>query len=97
MARINLLPWREQRRQELKKEFFIMIALALVLGIAAAAGGFADLLITRRARLGSALQFPMVATLSASADNWSRFAAAVLSLLTAVSGIAAWLLSGIKS
>jgi len=72
-------------------------ALALILGIAAAAGGFVDLLVERRARLGSALQFPMVATLSASADNWSRFAAAILSLLTAVSGIAAWLLSGIKS
>ena len=23
MAKINLLPWREERRQELKKEFFI--------------------------------------------------------------------------
>jgi type IV pilus assembly protein PilN len=33
MAQINLLPWREERRQELKKEF--LAAVALVLAMAA--------------------------------------------------------------
>lgn len=28
MANINLLPWREERREELKKEFFTMLGLA---------------------------------------------------------------------
>lgn len=32
MAQINLLPWREERRQELKKEFLITSALVLMLG-----------------------------------------------------------------
>lgn len=32
MAQINLLPWREERRQELKKEFLTILALVLVLG-----------------------------------------------------------------
>lgn len=32
MAQINLLPWREERRQELKKEFLVTSALVLVLG-----------------------------------------------------------------
>lgn len=32
MAQINLLPWREQRRQELKKEFLATVALVLALG-----------------------------------------------------------------
>jgi type IV pilus assembly protein PilN len=32
MAQINLLPWREQRRQELKKEFLATIALVLAIG-----------------------------------------------------------------
>jgi type IV pilus assembly protein PilN len=33
MANINLLPWREERREELKKEFFVI--LAMVVAIAA--------------------------------------------------------------
>jgi type IV pilus assembly protein PilN len=33
MAQINLLPWREERRQELKKEFLASVALVLALGI----------------------------------------------------------------
>lgn len=32
MAQINLLPWREERRSELKKEFLITVALVLALG-----------------------------------------------------------------
>ncbi len=32
MAQINLLPWREERRQELKKEFLITLALVALLG-----------------------------------------------------------------
>jgi len=32
MAQINLLPWREERRQNLKKEFLISVALVLLLG-----------------------------------------------------------------
>jgi type IV pilus assembly protein PilN len=32
MAQINLLPWREERRQQLKKDFLITIALVLALG-----------------------------------------------------------------
>jgi type IV pilus assembly protein PilN len=32
MAQINLLPWREERRQELKKEFLATVALVLALG-----------------------------------------------------------------
>lgn len=32
MAQINLLPWREARRQELKKDFLITSALVLALG-----------------------------------------------------------------
>lgn len=32
MAQINLLPWREERRQELKKEFLVTVALVLALG-----------------------------------------------------------------
>lgn len=33
MAQINLLPWRDERRQELKKEFLIIIAVVAALGI----------------------------------------------------------------
>jgi len=33
MAQINLLPWREERRQELKKEFLITVGLVLALGV----------------------------------------------------------------
>lgn len=33
MAQINLLPWREERRQELKKEFLITLALVFTLGV----------------------------------------------------------------
>lgn len=32
MAQINLLPWREERRQELKREFIVILALVAVLG-----------------------------------------------------------------
>jgi len=32
MAQINLLPWREAKRQELKKEFLVTVALVLALG-----------------------------------------------------------------
>ncbi len=32
MAQINLLPWREAKRQDLKKEFMVTMALALALG-----------------------------------------------------------------
>jgi len=32
MAQINLLPWREERRQTLKKEFLASVALVLVFG-----------------------------------------------------------------
>lgn len=32
MAQINLLPWREERRQRLKKEFLTSIALVLAIG-----------------------------------------------------------------
>jgi type IV pilus assembly protein PilN len=30
MATINLLPWREQRREELKKEFFVVLGMVVV-------------------------------------------------------------------
>jgi type IV pilus assembly protein PilN len=33
MAKINLLPWREERRQELKKEFLVVLGGAAVLGL----------------------------------------------------------------
>ncbi len=32
MAQINLLPWREERRQELKRQFLIILALVALLG-----------------------------------------------------------------
>ena len=32
MAQINLLPWREERRQEQKKEFLVTLALVAILG-----------------------------------------------------------------
>lgn len=35
MAQINLLPWREERRQEQKKEFLASIALVIALGVGA--------------------------------------------------------------
>ena len=31
MAQINLLPWREERRQQLKKDFFVSVALVVAL------------------------------------------------------------------
>lgn len=34
MAQINLLPWRDERRQELKKEFLGVIAFVLALAVA---------------------------------------------------------------
>ena len=33
MAQINLLPWREERRQERKKEFLVTVALVLAFGV----------------------------------------------------------------
>ena len=33
MAKINLLPWREERRQELKKEFLVILAGSVVLAL----------------------------------------------------------------
>ncbi len=33
MAQINLLPWREERRQQLKKDFIVRILLVLALGV----------------------------------------------------------------
>ena len=33
MAQINLLPWREERRQELKKDFLITTGLVVALGV----------------------------------------------------------------
>lgn len=33
MAQINLLPWREERRQDLKKDFLTSIALVVALGV----------------------------------------------------------------
>lgn len=34
MAQINLLPWRDERRQELKKEFLTILAMVFAVGIA---------------------------------------------------------------
>jgi type IV pilus assembly protein PilN len=33
MANINLLPWREERRQELKKEFLVVLAASVVFAL----------------------------------------------------------------
>ncbi len=33
MAQINLLPWREERRQELKKDFLLTVGLVLAFGV----------------------------------------------------------------
>ena len=33
MAQINLLPWREERRQELRKRFLVTLGLVFVLGV----------------------------------------------------------------
>jgi type IV pilus assembly protein PilN len=33
MAQINLLPWREERRQELKREFLVILGLVALLGV----------------------------------------------------------------
>lgn len=35
MTRINLLPWREERRQELKRQFFMVLVAMLLLGAGA--------------------------------------------------------------
>ena len=32
MAQINLLPWRDERRAELKRDFLVTLALCAVLG-----------------------------------------------------------------
>jgi type IV pilus assembly protein PilN len=46
MAQINLLPWREERRQELKKEF--LAAVALVLALAAGLVLLADRIVNNQ-------------------------------------------------
>ncbi len=33
MVRINLLPWREQLREERKRQFFIAVAITIVIGV----------------------------------------------------------------
>ncbi len=33
MSQINLLPWREERRQELKQEFLVILAAVVLIGI----------------------------------------------------------------
>jgi type IV pilus assembly protein PilN len=35
MARINLLPWRAERRKQREREFYMQLGLAAVVGIAA--------------------------------------------------------------
>ena len=32
MTKINLLPWREERRQELKQQFFVVLFGVLLIG-----------------------------------------------------------------
>lgn len=39
MARINLLPWRAERRKQRQKEFMTMLAVALSVGVATVLGG----------------------------------------------------------
>ena len=33
MAKINLLPWRDERREELRKEFYVILGLVAVVGV----------------------------------------------------------------
>ena len=40
MVKINLLPWREERRQQLTKEFYVLLALGAIIAAAAVAGVF---------------------------------------------------------
>ena len=40
MARINLLPWREERRKQRQQEFYVMLALAAGLGLLIFGGAF---------------------------------------------------------
>ena len=42
MARINLLPWRAERRKQRQKEFGIMLGLAAVAGLAKRQGGLPE-------------------------------------------------------
>ncbi len=46
MAQINLLPWRDERRQELKKEFLTIIALVFALAVGLVLLG--DLIVSSR-------------------------------------------------
>lgn len=39
MARINLLPWREERRRERTRQFLVMLGVAAVLAVLATLGG----------------------------------------------------------
>jgi len=40
MVKINLLPWREERRQQLTQEFYILLALGAIIATAIVAGVF---------------------------------------------------------
>ena len=40
MVKINLLPWREERRQQLTKEFYVLLALGAVIAAAIVAAVF---------------------------------------------------------
>lgn len=40
MAKINLLPWREERREQLKREFFTNLAAVVLLGGALVGGAY---------------------------------------------------------
>ena len=39
MAKINLLPWRQERRQQKQKQFYALLGISAVLGLAVAIGG----------------------------------------------------------
>ncbi len=47
MAKINLLPWRQERRQQKQKQFYVMLGISAAFGLAVAIGGimFVDALI----------------------------------------------------
>jgi type IV pilus assembly protein PilN len=39
MAKINLLPWRQERRQQKQKQFYVMLGISAAFGLAVAIGG----------------------------------------------------------
>ena len=55
MAQINLLPWREERRQELKKDFLVTVGLVLALGVGLVALG--DRIVNGRSRTRTRNQY----------------------------------------